>query len=131
DLSSGVRIDSGSPYSVLNVHSLTTNIAPASGVEGIFFTNVGGVVINSDTGAFAITTTGANADGIRASGSSAAVAAAGTITTTGDTANGILATSTSGSVDIASLARITTDGLMSAGIRVVSADAINIFSTGN
>jgi len=53
----------------LNVNALTTDIAPASGVDGIYFHRTGAgnaIVINSDTGPFDIIVNGANADGIDA-----------------------------------------------------------------
>jgi hypothetical protein len=66
----------------LNVNNLTADIAPLSGVDGIYFHRTGAlnnIVINSDTTPFDIIVTGANADGIDAL-SDAAV----TITHTGD-----------------------------------------------
>jgi hypothetical protein len=53
----------------LNVNTLTTNIAPAAGVDGIYFNRIGpgqNIIINSDTTPFDIVVTGAGADGIYA-----------------------------------------------------------------
>ena len=59
-------IASAAPYTILNVNTLTANITPASGVDGIGFTSTGSITINSDTGTFSILATGAFADGISA-----------------------------------------------------------------
>jgi hypothetical protein len=53
----------------LNVNTLTTGIAPASGVDGIHFVRLGigqDIIINSDTTPFSMFVTGAGADGIDA-----------------------------------------------------------------
>jgi hypothetical protein len=77
NISAGIK--TGNPYAVLNVENLTTNITPASGVDGIYFHNTSSLTINSDTTPFAIIVTGAGADGIDAFSTSAI-----TITHTGD-----------------------------------------------
>ncbi len=64
----------------LNIVNLTDDITPASGVDGIRFTSVGGVTINSDTGPFAIIATGAGGDGIFVDAGNATV----TVDHTGD-----------------------------------------------
>ena len=54
------------PVTTLNVNSLTTAITPASGTNGITFTSAGAVTINSDTGAFGITTQGKDLSDLQA-----------------------------------------------------------------
>lgn len=77
NVSAGIKVTD--PYTVLNVHDLTTNIAPASGVDGIYFHNTPSLTINSDTTPFAILVTGVSADGIDAVSQGAVI-----ITHTGD-----------------------------------------------
>ena len=111
DVSTGVLINSGSPFSTLNVGNLTTNITPASGDDGIFFTSVGGVTVNSNTGPFAIIATGAGADGIEARSTGAGAV---TVTSSGDItsalATGIRAYSVSGAVAVTTAGTITAGG---------------------
>ena len=65
DVSTGVSLVNGNgPYTTLNVNTLTTTITPADGVYGIEFTSNDDVTLNSNTGAFGISTT--NATGIYA-----------------------------------------------------------------
>jgi hypothetical protein len=71
NVSTGVLVNYGSSLRTLNVNTLTANITPASGVNGIrIVSDTGAVTVNSNTGAFSISTTGGGA-GIdaRASGS--------------------------------------------------------------
>ena len=60
DQSDGIAsgIDFPATYTTLNVNNLTTNIAPASGVDGIYFRNTFSIAINSDTGPFDIIANG-------------------------------------------------------------------------
>ncbi len=74
----GILVPGG--YTTVNVNSLTADITPNSGVDGISFTSVGSITINSDTGAYSIVATGVGGDGIFASSGSGAV----TVDSTGD-----------------------------------------------
>ncbi len=118
DQSDGLTSQGGGPdfntpaVTTLNVNSLTANVAPGvAGVDGIEFNSTGSVTINSDTGAFAITTTGNNAEGIFAR------------------------SMTDGTVDVTSVGNITTDGIDAEGIEatndVGSMGDIDVVSTGN
>lgn len=132
DVSAGVRINSGSPYSVLNVNNLTTDIAPAPGIDGISFTSSGAVTINSNTGAFEIITTGASAAGISASGdTSVTINSVGDIATYGDGSEGIAATSNTGPIAITSLGDITTYGVGADGISAITQGAASIVVLGD
>jgi uncharacterized protein with beta-barrel porin domain len=113
DQSAGVSA-SPPPITTLNVNSLTTAIAPASGTVGINFTSAGAITINSNTGAFGITT--ANAGGIYANGSgTVTLTSTGNVTTTGNSATGIYAVG-SVAVTVASTGNITTGGVNAFGI---------------
>ncbi len=63
DVSTGVALTVGGrgTYTTLNVNTLTTNITPVDGIDGILFSSTSGnaVTINSDTGAFGISATNA------------------------------------------------------------------------
>jgi uncharacterized protein with beta-barrel porin domain len=117
----------------LNVNTLTTAIAPASGTPGISFNSAGAVTITSNTGAFGITT--ANANGIYAIGPLAVtVTSAGNITTAGTSANGIFAADFgTGAVTVTSIGNITTAGSSAFGINAASAGtgSITVSSTGS
>jgi hypothetical protein len=63
----------------LNVNTLTQNIAPGAGVDGISFVSAGSVTVTSTTGAFAISVQGAGADGIVANGTDITVSHTGSI----------------------------------------------------
>ena len=58
--SAGIDIRPPATVTTLNVNSLTTAIAPPSGTPGIIFLSLGAVTINSNTGAFGITTISEN-----------------------------------------------------------------------
>ncbi|MTD93373.1 autotransporter domain-containing protein [Hyphomicrobium sp. xq] len=160
NLSPGVNLANGpGPYDILNVHSLTANITPASGTAGILFTSDGSVELNVDTGPFgifttaadgvfaagdagpvtinffgAITTSGNGAVGIRAGGLDdlVSIVASGTIVTDGLSASGIAASTDNGPIDIRSSVSIATQGQSAHGIDVSSVGgAINILSMGN
>ena len=64
NVSSGVAVSD--PITILNVANLRTNIAPASGVDGISFLSNGSIEINSNLGRHSIAATGTGADGIEA-----------------------------------------------------------------
>jgi len=74
DQSDGITIAAATDFDpadveTLNVNNLTTDITPASTVDGIYFHRTGAgqnVIINSDTTPFDIIVTGAGADGIDA-----------------------------------------------------------------
>ncbi|MET4068994.1 uncharacterized protein with beta-barrel porin domain [Bradyrhizobium sp. S3.2.6] len=127
------------PVTTLNVNDLTTAITPASGTDGITFSSAGAVTINSDTGAFGITTAGSNAAGIRAyspGGSAVTVTSAGDITTAGSSAFGIFAVSNvgAGAVTVTSTGNIATTDNGATGILAVSngvGGAVAVTSTGN
>jgi hypothetical protein len=109
--SAGIAIAPPTTLTTLNVNSLTTAIAPASG-SGITFTSAGAVTVNSDTGTFGITTQGNNSYGIlaRSYGAGAVtVTSTGNITTGGTNAGGIFA-SGAASVTVTSTGNITTAG---------------------
>jgi uncharacterized protein with beta-barrel porin domain len=130
-------VAAGPPVTTLNVNSLTTAIAPASGTDGIKFTSGGAVTISSDTGAFGITTAGAAADGIfaRSTGSGpVTVTSTGNITTAGSSATGIVAYGNGGgAVTVTSTGNITTTGSSFAfGILTLDlAGGTTVTSTGN
>jgi hypothetical protein len=63
------------PVTTLNVNSLITAITPASGTSGISFSSTGAVTVNSNTGAFGITTQGNSSSGILAKSYSAGAVA--------------------------------------------------------
>ncbi|MET4260571.1 uncharacterized protein with beta-barrel porin domain [Bradyrhizobium sp. S3.12.5] len=127
------------PVTTLNVNDLTTAITPASGTDGITFSSAGAVTVNSDTGAFGITTAGSNAAGIRAyspGGSAVTVTSAGDITTAGSSAFGIFAVSNvgAGAVTVTSTGNIATADNGATGILAVSngvGGAVAVTSTGN
>ena len=57
----GIELNDGTgPFRTLNVFDLTTDIAPASGIDGVLFTSNGAVTLNVDPGPFSIVTTDAN-----------------------------------------------------------------------
>jgi uncharacterized protein with beta-barrel porin domain len=129
------------PVTTLNVNSLTTAIAPASGTNGIAFTSAGAVTINSNTGAFGITTTGADAAGIFANGQgtgTVTVTSTGNITTTGagPISSAILAVDAGGPITVTSTGNISSVGNGADGIAAESsgagaAGAVTVSSTGN
>jgi uncharacterized protein with beta-barrel porin domain len=161
--SAGIAITSPTNVTTLNVNNLTQAIAPPiigpPGTDGISFSSTGAVTINSNTGAFGISTT--NADGIYASNVSGAltvtstgnistaggnalgidamggvgagavtVTSTGNITTGGTNAGGIFA-SGAGAVTVTSTGNITTQGATAYGIKATGADAVTVTSTGN
>jgi uncharacterized protein with beta-barrel porin domain len=129
--SAGIDIRPPATVTTLTVNSLTTAIAPPSGTPGVFFISSGAVTINSNTGAFGITTS--NEDGIFAfSGFGAVtVTSVGNVTTAGNNYFGIDALS-AGAVTVTSTGNITTTG-NSTGISAdgLGAGAVTVTSTGN
>lgn len=92
DLSGGVAVDGGAgTYDTLNVNTLTTNIDPASGTNGIEFISVGDVTITSDTGSFEIETDLASGVHAYSDGNAVTITHTGNITTTSDGTMGIYA----------------------------------------
>jgi hypothetical protein len=134
--SAGIAIAPPTTLTTLNVNSLTTAIAPASG-SGITFTSAGAVTVNSNTGAFGITTQGNSSYGIlaRSYGAGAVtVTSAGNITTAGDSAYGISAIGFGGSaVTVTSTGNIATAGFVAGGIYALATGtgALTVTSTGN
>ncbi len=116
------------PTTTLNVNSLTKNITPAAGVNGIYFLSDGNITINSDTtdgpgGPFVISTNGAFADGISAYSNFGAINVTheGDLHATGAYANGIY-TNSYGNTRIEHTGNITTTGAYrSEGIYAYSA----------
>jgi uncharacterized protein with beta-barrel porin domain len=145
------------PVTTLNVNSLTTAIAPASGTNGIIFTSAGAVTINSNTGTFGINTSnaigiyagsslaatvtssgnitiaGSGATGIAARGLSSTVTSTGNVTTSGYAAYGIDAFAGGGAIKVTSTGNITTTGGNAHGIIATSygTGAVTVTSTGN
>lgn len=96
DLSGGVI--ASNPVTVLNVNSLTDDIAPAVN-DGINFTSDGAITIVSDTGGFKMLASDVGAKGIYANASAAgAVSITHTGDITSDTGRGISAFSSSGPI---------------------------------
>ena len=126
-------IATGAPFSVLIVNSLSENIAPAGGVDGISFLSTDAIVIRDDTGPFAIVANGTNTKGIFASGSdSVAVDHFGRIRSQGDSgAYGIYATSSGGSIVVDSAGSINVEGHNTIGIFASSSSGVSISATGN
>ena len=124
------------PVTTLDVNSLTTAIAPAAGTNGITFTSAGAVNVNSDTGAFGISTTGYGALGLYAKSTGAGIAvtvtSTGDTSTTGDEAAGIRGRS-AGDLTLTSTGNIVTAGYNSTGISAATSGAggVTITSTGN
>ena len=85
----GIRVPPAPVYTTLDVNNITSDITPDSGVDGINFVTNGDITINSDTGPFAIITTGYGADGMYARSETGTIR----IESTGDivTRNGIFA----------------------------------------
>ena len=113
DASAGVQ--AGPPNNTLDVNALTQDITPASGTSGISFLVNGPVTIVSNTGAFKISTSGANAYGIDASsydGSSVNIDHTGTIVSLFSA--GILATSSGDIIE-------QSNGNISAGANAIEA----------
>ncbi len=109
----------GGLYTTLNVNTLTQDIAPAAGIDGINFTSGGDVTITSDTGIFAITTTGNNAEGINAysANGNITITQTGNITTMGNSADGIDAEiNDDGNITVIQTGTITTMGNNAEGI---------------
>lgn len=103
----------------LNVNNLTQAIAPADGTNGIsFLSPIGTVVsINSNTGAFGITTSDANgiyAFGLAPGRGPVTVTSTGNITAVGSDADGIVASG--GAVTVTSTGNIITVGSDAVGI---------------
>jgi uncharacterized protein with beta-barrel porin domain len=139
--SAGIAIGSPTTLTTLNVNTLTQAIAPASGTPGISFTSAGDITINSNTGAFGITSSGTALNivaGIYANASgNLTVTSTGNIATTGDGAAvgagaaGITALGV-GVVTVTSTGNVT--GINSAGIVVGNggyAGSTAVTSTGN
>ncbi|MDR3470564.1 MAG: autotransporter outer membrane beta-barrel domain-containing protein [Devosia sp.] len=130
DLSGGVT--AGLPYDTLSIGSLTQNIAPASGTDGISFEVNGPLTLSVDTGDYGLSVTGADADGVVAQsydGSKVGIDYAGDITSTGG--YGIY---TTGLGDIS----VTSSGAISAGLDAIHAESfeagggtVTIDHTGN
>ena len=122
---------------VLYVNGLTANIAPATTVDGIAFSSTTEAVnIDSNTGPFAIITTGDNAQGIFAGSDNGPVmiTSIGNIATSGTGADGILAENDAAEmITVHSTGNITTTGQTANGITASSSagGTINIISTGN
>jgi Autotransporter beta-domain len=74
-------ISAGAPYTVLNVNTLSADITPGAGTDGINFTSAGSVTVTTNTGTYAIQTTGAGGDGIYARSTGGAGV---TVNSTGD-----------------------------------------------
>ena len=123
-------IATAAPYTVLNVNTLTANIAPASGVDGINFTSLGNVAINSNTGAFAIVTTGAGADGIEARSGLGTVTVNSTGDITSTNGRGIYAQSAGSTVDVTSKGTINANSAYGA-IFARGSGAVTVDSTGD
>jgi uncharacterized protein with beta-barrel porin domain len=122
------------PVTTLNVNNLTTAITPASGTPGISFKSTGAITITSNTGAFGITTTGTQANGIFAQ---SIVSGAVTVTSTGNIttgggggSNGIFANGL-GAVTVTSAGNITTASFGEYGINASGTAAVTVTSTGN
>jgi uncharacterized protein with beta-barrel porin domain len=132
--SAGVAITGPTTLTTLNVNNLTTAIAPASGTAGISFTSAGAITINSDTGAFGITTSNANGIGAVGIGSAAVtVTSSGNITTAGNNANGIFADGVGAPpTTVTSTGNVTTTGTFASGIFAYArTGAVTVTSTGN
>jgi len=128
-IASGVDFAAG--YTTLNVNTLTQNIAPAAGTDGINFTGTGAVTVNSNTGAFSIQTTGTG-QGIyaRAGGANAAnVTHTGDVTATNG--NGIYAFSAGGGVTVNSTGDVTSTSSQGIFARVIGAGAVSVTHTGD
>lgn len=135
NLSAGVLLNNGSgPVTTLDVLGLTSNIAPASGVNGVFFGSTVPVNLYVDTGPWSIVTTGDDAAGVLAGTIGAGdidITVAGAIRTSGSLAAGISGVSISGDLSIASFASIVTTGAGSSGIRGSSGSgSVGIWSAG-
>lgn len=137
-VNSGIVVPGG--YNILNVNSITANITPAAGTNGILFLSAGSIAITSNTGTHDIITAGGASlygNGIRAYSTGSGV----TVDHTGD----IIATAGTSTQGVrvgnnnASALDVTTNGNVSArysGILVRSYGAlgsadITIDSTGN
>jgi uncharacterized protein with beta-barrel porin domain len=133
--SAGIAITNPPTLTTLNVNNLSTAITPPTGIDGIQFTSAGTVTITSNTGAFGITTAGANAAGILADGAGAVtVTSTGNIATAGSNANGIYARGNgAGAMTVTSTGNISTQGVSAYGIftRSFGVGALTVTSTGN
>jgi len=133
DQHAGVAITGPTTLTTLNVNSLTAAITPMSGTAGISFTSTDAVTINSNTGAFGITTS--NANGINAIGSLAVtVTSTGNIATKGTGTLGIFAAGVgTGAVTVTSIGNIATTGTGAFGIVAenLGAGAVTVTSSGN
>jgi uncharacterized protein with beta-barrel porin domain len=133
--SAGIDLHFPTTVTTLNVNNLTTAITPASQTPGIAFAPAAfDITINSNTGAFGITTTGDGADGIRAASDGVVtVNSTGNITATGDGANGIFASAlANAAVSVTSTGNITTAGINSSGILAANRLGLaTVTSTGN
>lgn len=122
----------------LNVNSLTTDIAPAAGVNGILFFSSGDITIVSNTGPYAISVTGGVASGIYVNSSGNGVV---TIDSTGDITStagqGIFVNNSgSGAVSVTSVGTIEAEengilALSYGGSGAVSIDSTGDITTGN
>jgi hypothetical protein len=86
DQSAGIASGAAAPpadfpdtFTTLHVNNLTTIITPGANVDGIYFHGTTNVTINSGTGPFSIFTTGSDAHGIDAAGSSVTITHIGDI----------------------------------------------------
>ncbi len=119
------------PIDTLNVNNLTQDIAPAAGVDGVNFTSVGDITINGDTGVFAITTSGNDAEGIFALTSGGGNI---TVTQTGNfitSAAGIVArvNGGSGNITVTETGNITTANIFADGISATTTGGGNVTVT--
>ncbi len=128
DLSDGVV--ASNPVTVLNVNSLTQDIAPALN-DGINFTSDGAITIVSDTGGFKMLASDVGAKGIYANASAAgAVSITHTGDITSDTGRGISAFSSSGPITTQSTGNIYSD-LEGVYAKTEGAGAVSVTHTGD
>ncbi len=132
NVSSGIEIDQYGPapdtFDTLIVRDVTADIAPAGGIDGIYFGSDGDITVNSDTtngagGPFSITTTGDGADGIDlySGAGTATVRHRGDLVTRGNYASGIYAEGYYGTT-VSHDGKITTRGAYSYGVNALSSD---------
>ncbi|MEM1049256.1 MAG: autotransporter domain-containing protein [Pseudomonadota bacterium] len=121
------------PVTTLNINNLTQDITPAAN-DGVYFYSPNTIVVTSDTGAFAVRTSGNYNDGfyIYSTVGAVTVTNSGTITTQGDYAYGIDAYSITGAVNVTQTGDITTQGINAYGIEASSAfGPVTVTQTGN
>ena len=133
DQGPGINVQNYEGIKVLNVNSLTANIAPASGVDGIFFRSSTTATLDSTFGGFNITTLGNNADGLDVNApNGVTIVHSGDISTAGTGSAGIRAYSSYGNTGVASTGNIMTKGINANGIYARSGYAgVIVTSTGN